>query len=265
MDALDKRDVTNVAMTQGWVLPQDWTVTTQLHPDDHYGDPREAGDCYACDFAVADHHNPNKGFCEHCDQIITKIGTERAGELDLGEVDADTWADPKGSVHCPSAELSTARTAPPARMITGTGAPGAMVIGLNCPARTNLPSRSRSQPGATMTGRSTASSRSVIPAAGYGAIAASGASRVACFPRARRRADRAQAHRPPTDRGPQSLPSTRVDQRGAPDGTKRAVPARQAQPRHRPNWERMTAAKPDQRGHNGERPAGTYPRRNVRY
>jgi hypothetical protein len=102
VEALGKRDVTDVAITQGWVLPRDWTVTAQLHTDDHYGDPREAGDCYACDFAVADHHNPDQGFCEHCDQVITKIGAERAGELDL---DADTWADPEGSVHCPNAEL----------------------------------------------------------------------------------------------------------------------------------------------------------------
>lgn len=106
MDALDKRDVTDGAATQGWVLPQDWTVTAELHLDDHYGDPREAGDCYACDFAVVDHHNPGRGFCEHCGQVITKIGTGRAGELDLGGVDADIWADPKGSVHCPSAELA---------------------------------------------------------------------------------------------------------------------------------------------------------------
>ncbi|HWR47296.1 MAG TPA: hypothetical protein VN327_06740 [Pseudonocardiaceae bacterium] len=80
-------------------------MTAQLHPDDHYGDPREMGDCYASDFNLADYRHPDKGFCEHCDRIITKIGAERACELDLGEVDADTWAGPDGSVHCPSAEL----------------------------------------------------------------------------------------------------------------------------------------------------------------
>jgi len=104
VDALNKREVTDVVITQGWVLPQDWSVTAQLYPDEHYSDPREVGDCYACDFAAADHHNPDKGFCEHCDQIITKIGAECACELGLGEVDADIWANLEGSVHCPSAE-----------------------------------------------------------------------------------------------------------------------------------------------------------------
>ncbi|MGH7747007.1 MAG: hypothetical protein ACREQ5_19965 [Candidatus Dormibacteria bacterium] len=105
MDALDKRDVTDVARAQGWVLPQGWAVTAELHPDDHYDDPRDAGDCYAIDFAVPDYNHPDKGFCQHCDQIITKIGAERARKLDLSGVDADTWADSEGSVHCPNAAL----------------------------------------------------------------------------------------------------------------------------------------------------------------
>lgn len=105
MDALDKRDVTDVARAQGWVLPQGWVVTAELHPDDHYDDPRDAGDCYAIDFAVPDYNNPDKGFCQHCDQIITKIGAERARKLDLGDVNANAWADPEGSVHCPNAAL----------------------------------------------------------------------------------------------------------------------------------------------------------------
>lgn len=222
MDALDPRDVTDGAMTQGWVLPQDWAVTAQLHPDDHYGDPREAGDCYACDFAVADHHNPDKGFCEHCGQIITKIGTERAGELDLGEGDADTWADPEGPVHCPSAELVDCPDCTTGKDDHGNRCTRCDGHWAELPGPHEL-----ATPVAVTAWRNHDWSF-------YGVVVEvrDNCGRVwghsslwsiegGLFPLVHAdRADRAQAPRPPTDRGPQSLPSTRVDQRGATDGTK---------------------------------------------
>ncbi len=70
--ALDTVDVTDRAVSLGYVLPEGWTVTASTLGDDTYSDPRESGDVYRTDIDEDNYDDPAHGFCKGCGKWMHK-------------------------------------------------------------------------------------------------------------------------------------------------------------------------------------------------
>lgn len=72
METIDKRDITERAVTGGWVLPQGWAVQVDLSYDHDVRHPADEGEAYEYDFDVAEDGEACKGFCRGCDRVIVR-------------------------------------------------------------------------------------------------------------------------------------------------------------------------------------------------